>query len=168
MLAVAAVATGSAVAAGIRKRRRPARPSVEEVNKEVVRRLLEEPWRGNLGAIDESVAPGYVGYDPTEAEPIRGPEGVRASAEKWVAGFPGASVTIEDQLAEGDRVATRWVWRGVQTGEIAGIAPTGKEVTVAGSTVSRLENGLVVEQWTTWDALGLLVQLGAVPAPTTA
>ena len=167
-LAIAGIAAGSAVAAGIRRRRLAARPSTEEVNKDVVRRLLEEPWSGNLDAIGECVAPGYVGYDPTEPEPIRGPDSVRAGVVRWVGAFPGAMVTIENQVAEGDCVATRWIWRGVQTGEIAGIAPTGKEVTVAATTFSRLENGKVVEQWTSWDALGLLVQLGAVPTPTTA
>jgi len=69
---------------------------------------------------------------------------------------------------EGDHVATRWTGRGTHTGEIAGIAPTGKDVTVSGITVSRFEDGLVVEEWTTWDTLGMLVQIGAVPAPAQA
>lgn len=167
-LTVAGVGAGSAAAVRIRRRRRVSGASPDETSKGVVRQLLEEPWSGNLDAIEECVAPGYVGYDPTKPEPTRGPDGVRACIERWIAAFPGGAVTVVDQVAEGDRVATRWVGRGVHTGEIAGIAPTGKEVTVAGSTVSRLENGRVVEEWTTWDALGLLVQLGAVPTPTRA
>jgi predicted ester cyclase len=65
-------------------------------------------------------------------------------------------------------VATRWTGRGTHDGEIAGIAATGKQVTVTGLTISTVENGLVVEEQTEWDALGMLVQLGAVPAPTPA
>jgi len=136
--------------------------------KQIVRRLFEEPWTGNWGVIDEFVAPGYIGYDPAEPEPIRGPAGVRANVEKYLAGFPGGAITVDDQIAEGDKVATRWTGRGTHTGEIAGIAPTGRDVTVSGLTISRLENGMVVEEWTTWDTLGMLIQLGAVPAPAQA
>ncbi len=136
--------------------------------KQIVRRLIEEPWKGNWDVIDEYVAPGYVGHDPAEPEPIRGPAGVRANIEKYLAGFPGGGITVDDQIAEGDKVATRWTGRGTHTGEMAGISPTGKEVTVSGLTLSRLENGMVVEEWTTWDTLGMLMQLGAVPAPAQA
>ncbi len=136
--------------------------------KQIVRRLFEEPWKGNWDVIDEYVAPGYVGHDPAEPEPIRGPAGVRANVEKYLAGFPGGAITVDDQIAEGDKVATRWTGRGTHTGEIAGISPTGKEVTVSGLTLSKLENGMVVEEWSTWDTLGMLMQLGAVPAPAQA
>ena len=136
--------------------------------KQIVRRLFEEPWKGNWDVIDEYVAPGYVGHDPAEPEPIRGPAGVRTNIQKYLAGFPGGAITVDDQIAEGDKVATRWTGRGTHTGEFAGISPTGREVTVSGLTLSRLENGMVVEEWTTWDTLGMLVQLGAVPAPAQA
>jgi steroid delta-isomerase-like uncharacterized protein len=136
--------------------------------KEIVRRLTEEPWTGNVAVIDELASPDYIGHDPTESEPIRGPAGLKASLEKYKTGFSDARVTVDDQIAEGDRVATRWTGRGTHDGEIIGVAPTGKEVTVSGLTISRVENGLVVEEQTEWDALGMLVQLGAVPAPTAA
>ena len=136
--------------------------------KQIVKRLFEEPWKGNWDVIDEYVAPGYIGHDPAEPEPIRGPAGVRANIEKYLAGFPGGGITVDDQIAEGDKVATRWTGRGTHMGEIAGISPTGKEVNVSGLTLSRLENGMVVEEWTTWDTLGMLMQLGAVPAPAQA
>lgn len=134
----------------------------------IVKRLFEEPWKGNFDVIDEYVAPTYVGYDAAEPEPIRGPAGVRANIEKYLTGFPGGGITVDDQIAESDKVATRWTGRGTQTGEIAGIAPTGKEATVSGLTISRLEGGKVVEEWTTWDTLGMLVQLGAIPEPARA
>ena len=134
----------------------------------IVKRLIEEPWKGNFDVIDEYVAPNYVGHDPAEPETIRGPAGVRANIDKYLAGFPGGTITVDDQIAEGDKVATRWTGRGTQTGEMAGIAPTGKDVTVSGITLSRLEGGQVVEEWTTWDTLGMLVQLGAIPEPARA
>jgi hypothetical protein len=136
--------------------------------KEIVKRLIEEPWTGNFDVIDEYVSPDYVGYDPAEPEPIRGPAGAKANFEKYLSGFSNARCTVDDQIAEGDTVATRWTGKGTHDGEIAGIAPTGKEVTVTGLTISRLENGMLVEDRTVWDALGMLVQLGAVPMPTTA
>ena len=136
--------------------------------KKIIRRLLEEPWTGNFDAIDEHVAPSYVGHDASEPEPIRGPEGYKAQVSKYLTGFPDGRVTADDIVAEGDKVAARWTGRGTQTGEIAGIAPTGKQVTVTGFTLFRLEGEHVVEDWSTWDTLGMLVQLGAVPAPTQA
>ena len=129
-----------------------------------VRRLFEEPWKGNWDVIDEVIAAGYVGYDSGQPEPIRGPEGLREYFRRYNDAFPDARITVHDQIAEGDKVASRWSARGTHAGEIAGIDPTGKEVTVSGLTISTLESGKVVEQWTTWDRLGMLVQLGAVPA----
>jgi predicted ester cyclase len=134
----------------------------------IVRRLIEEPWKGNTEVIDECVAPGYVGHDPSEPEPIRGPAGVKAQLEKYLAAFPDGRITVDEQFGEGDRVATRWTGRGTHKGELAGISATGKEVTVTGLTLSRLEGEMVMEEWTTWDTLGMLVQLGAVPMPARA
>ena len=135
--------------------------------KEIVRRLTEDAWK-DRSVIDELAATDYVGYDPTEPEPVRGPAGLRTQLEKYVDAFEGAHVTVDEQFAEGDLVATRWTGRGTHTGEIAGVAPTGKEVTVTGITISRVENGKVVEERQVWDALGMLVQIGAVPAPAAA
>ena len=131
----------------------------------IVKRLFEEPWKGNFEVIDEFVAPNYVGHDPAEPDPIRGPAGLRANIEMYLAGFPDGGITVDDQIVDGDKVATRWTGRGTQTGEVAGIAPTGKEVTISGLTISRLEGGMVVEEWATWDTLGMLIQLGAIPEP---
>ena len=93
---------------------------------------------------------------------------MRDNIERYIAGFPGGAITVDEQIAEGDKVATRWTGRGTHTGELAGIAPTGKDVTVSGLTISRFEGGKVVEEWTTWDTFGMLVQLGAIPEPARA
>ncbi len=136
--------------------------------KQIVRRLIEEPWKGNMAVIDEFVGPSYIGNDPSNPAPIAGPEGAKAQIQQYIDGFPDGKITVDDQIAEGDKVASRWTARGTQTGEVAGIAPTGKQVTVSGLTISRIENGMVIEEWTTWDTLGMLVQLGAIPAPAQA
>jgi predicted ester cyclase len=134
-----------------------------ETNKQIVRRVAEEPWTGKFEVIDELVDPNYVGYDPSQPEPTRGPAGFREFINTYLAGFPDGRLTVEQQVAEGDFVATRWTGRGTHKGDLMGIAPTGKQVTVTGITVSRLASGKVVEEWTNWDTLGMLQQLGVVP-----
>jgi steroid delta-isomerase-like uncharacterized protein len=129
-----------------------------------VRRLLEEPWKGSWDVIDEVVDAAYVGHDAGQPEPIQGPDGLREYLRTYSDAFPDARLTVHEQVAEEGKVASRWSARGTHAGELAGIAATGKEVTVSGLTLSTLEGGKVVEQWTTWDRLGMLVQLGAVPA----
>jgi predicted ester cyclase len=136
--------------------------------KTIVRRALEDPWKGNWEVIDESLAPGYIGHDPSQPEPIRGIEGTKANLQQYIDAFAGAHITVEEQIAEGDIVASRWTAGGTHTGEISGIAPTGKDVTISGITISRLEGGKIIEEWTNWDTLGMLVQIGAVPIPATA
>jgi steroid delta-isomerase-like uncharacterized protein len=135
-----------------------------ETNKQIVRRVAEEPWGGNFEAIDELVDPGYTGYDPSQPEPTRGPAGFREFITTYLTGFPDGGITVDQQLAEGDFVATRWTGRGTHQGDLMGIAATGKQVTVSGITISRVSNGKIVEEWTNWDTLGMLQQLGVVPS----
>jgi steroid delta-isomerase-like uncharacterized protein len=134
-----------------------------EQNKAIVRRLLEEPWKGNLDVVDELVASDYVGHDPASPEPARGPEGVKEFIATYRAAFPNARITVKQQLAEGDLVATRWSGRGTHEGELLGIQPTGKQVTVSGLTISRLFGDKIVEEFQNWDTLGMMRQLGAIP-----
>jgi predicted ester cyclase len=136
--------------------------------KTIIRQLIEEPWKGNWDVIDQYVAPGYIGHDPSQPEPIRGPDGLRANFQMYIDGFSDARVTIDEQIAEGDIVASRWTGRGTHTGEISGIAATGKQATVTGITISKLQGEQVIEEWVNWDTLGMLVQLGAIPMPATA
>jgi steroid delta-isomerase-like uncharacterized protein len=134
-----------------------------EQNKTIVRRLLEEPWQGNLRVVDELVDGNYVGYDPSIPEPLRGPDGFKEFVSTYRAAYSDARITVDDQIAEGDRVATRWTGRGMHDGDLMGVAPTGKHVTVSGLTLSRLANGKVIEAHTNWDTFGMMQQLGVVP-----
>ena len=138
-----------------------------EESKTIVRRLLEEPWT-DLDVVDELVDETYVGHDPSLPEPLRGPQGFKDNVSMFRAAYSDARITVDDQIAEGDTVASRWTGRGTHDGELMGVPASGKQVTVSGIVVSRVANGKVVEEWTSWDTLGMLRQIGAVPAPAQA
>ena len=131
--------------------------------KEIARRVLEDPWLGKLDEVIELVGDDYVGHVPGVPEPIRGKDGFREFANSYLAGFPDGTITIDDQIAEGEFVATRWTGRGTNTGELMGMPPTGKQVTVSGITYARIADGKTHEAWLIWDTLSLMQQLGAVP-----
>jgi predicted ester cyclase len=79
--------------------------------------------------------------------------------------FPNLEVTVEDQVAEGDRVVTRWITRGTHKGEFQGIPPTGRQVAITGITIFLVADDKLLEGWSNADMLGMLQQLGAVPEP---
>ncbi len=136
--------------------------SIEE-NKAIVRRFVEEVWnKGDLTVIDDLFATNYVNHDPNRPE-VLDPE----SYKQWVVisrtGFPDLHVTIEEMIAEGDKVATRWTYRGTHKGELREIPPTGRQVTVTGINIARIAGGKIEECWWNYDALGLMQQLGIIP-----
>jgi len=112
---------------------------VSEQNKTIVRRLLEEPWTGNLKVVDELIDRKYVGHDPALPSRCAAPT-VQGKHRDLSRGLLGRRITVDEQIAEGDKVATRWTGRGKHDGDLMGIGPTGKQVTVSGLTLSRLEN----------------------------
>src|SRR5215210_543024 len=127
--------------------------SLEE-NKALVRREQGELWNytGDLDAAEELFAPEQA-------------EAARQEASDFRRGFPDVVSTIEDLIAEGDKVAARWRARATHRGEYVGIPPTGKEVEFTGISVYRIEGGRIAESWTVEDELGLMRQIGAVPEP---
>jgi steroid delta-isomerase-like uncharacterized protein len=134
-------------------------------NKLIARRVIEEIFgAGRIELADELVTMDCVAHDPALPEPVRGPEGLKQAATGYRAGFPDLRMKVEDQCAEGKLVCTRWTATGTHSGEFWGTAPTGKQATVTGITVDRIEDGRIAESWTNWDALGLMQQLGMVPA----
>jgi len=136
---------------------------MSEENKALARRWADIMTQGNLDLVDEIYAPDYVGHDSTSPEDIRGVEGIREFFSMYLGAFPDDEVTIEDQLAEGDMVATRWTGRGTHQGELMGVPPSGNRVEVTGILISRIEGGKVAEEWHQYDALGLMQAIGAVP-----
>lgn len=131
--------------------------------KEIARRLAEDPWQGKLDEVLELVGDDYVAHVPGSIEPMTGKEGFRDFFNTYLTGFPDGGITVDDQIAEGEIVATRWTGRGTNTGELMGMPPTGRQVTVDGITYLRIVNGKAREAWIIWDTLGMMQQLGAVP-----
>ena len=131
------------------------------------RRFFEEIWsEGRLDLVDELFAPEYVGHPSGPEETVRGPEGVKEYIGRLREGFPDLIVTVDDQVAEDTKVATRWTARGTHDGELMGLDPTGRTATVTGITVQRFgAGGQITEAWTHWDTLGMLRQLGVAPQP---
>jgi steroid delta-isomerase-like uncharacterized protein len=131
--------------------------------KALVRRLFEEVWnQGNLAAIDELFAPSYIRYDPAAPE-AKGLAGFKQLVVMLRTAFPDLHFTLEEVIAEDDKVMTRALLRGTHRGEYLGIAPTGKPVAVMGMVVLRVTQGKFQEGWLMMDNLGLLQQLGVVP-----
>ena len=140
---------------------------MSEENKATVRRLLEEGFsQGHTEVVDEVLNPDFVCYDPnSESGEVRGAETIKGEIEYLRNAVPDLTYTIEDQIAEGDKVAYRWTARGTHEGELMGIAPTGNRVTFTGIAVARLAEGKIEEMWENYDALGMMQQLGVVPSP---
>ena len=137
---------------------------MSEHNKAIVRRLVEELWnKGNLSVADELFAPNYEHHDASTLDFGRGPESEKKRATLYRTAFPDVRLMIEDIIAEGEIVMTRWSCRGTHKGDLSGIAPTGKQINISGVTIARLANGKLAEGWVNWDALGLMQQLGVVP-----
>ncbi len=132
--------------------------------KTVARKIFEGVWnKGNLAMADELIAANYVDNDPSLPFAVRSRDDFKKIVAFYRTPFPDVAFTIDDQVAEGDKVVTRWTARGTHKAEFMGIAATQKRLTVTGVSMTRVVNGKAQEAWTNWDALGMLQQLGAVP-----
>jgi steroid delta-isomerase-like uncharacterized protein len=139
---------------------------MSEQNKGLARRAIEEVWnQGKLTVIDELTASNATFHDPNvPGGKFTGPEGVKQFVQIYRGAFPDVHITINDQIAEGDKVVTRWTATGTNKGQLMGIAPTNKFSTVTGVNIDRYQAGKVVESWASYDMFGMLQQLGVVPA----
>ena len=136
---------------------------MSEANKALVRRVIEESWnKRNMTLMDELFDPGYVYHGVVEGE-IIGVEAMKQFLTSLYAAFPDAQHMIQEQVAEGDKVVTRWSFTGTHQGELMGLAPTGKQVTTSGVVIDRIVEGKIVEEREEWDRLDMMQQLGAVP-----
>ena len=139
-----------------------------ERNKELAREAIAIWSTGDLSRVLEVFAPGYVMHQHHHG--AAGGAGdldlkaMRDFAHEFHTGFPDFRDTIDLQLAEGDLVATRATSSGTHTGPFQGIAPTGKRLSWTGIVIDRVQDGRIVESWAIWDMMGMLQQLGAVPA----
>ena len=135
-----------------------------EDNKAIVRRGIETIWhQKQVNRAGEHLAPDFANHDPAMTH--QGLEQYQPFVTAYLTAFPDLHFMFEDQIAEGDKVVTRWTARGTHQGSFMGIPPTGKQAAVTGITIDRFANGKIVESWYNFDALGLLQQLGVIPAP---
>jgi predicted ester cyclase len=138
-----------------------------EKNKALARRYQEDIWgKGNLALIDELLAPNFVDHSlPMGMDP--GFTGAKRAVKGAIDAFPEGQWTVEELIAEGDKVVIRWKMQATHEHEFRGIAPAGKPVTVTGITILRIADGKIMERWVNWDSMALRlpsepVNLGAV------
>jgi predicted ester cyclase len=138
--------------------------TLQEQNKALVRRIFEEGINQNKqGVFDELIALNYVNHDIPAPTP--GLEGFKMVIGMFLAAFPDMRVTIEEELAEGNKVITRGYFNGTHKGNFQGIPPTGKQIKVKYIDIWLVENGKLVENWVRLDELGMMQQLGVIPTP---
>ncbi|HEU5431149.1 MAG TPA: ester cyclase [Thermomicrobiales bacterium] len=132
-----------------------------ESNKECIRQFFQRIWNdGEEAAIDEFIAEEAAGNDPDFGI---GREGFRRQWRQWREAFPDLHFVVEELVAEGDTVVSRWTLTGTHRGEFMGIPPTGHTIRVGGMSLDHLRDGKLVSGFDGWDALGLRRQLGALP-----
>jgi predicted ester cyclase len=135
-----------------------------EANKALVRRFYDEIDRGNIDAMDELVAEGYVDHSPPPFPGLgTGREGLKQAFKIFWEATPGRH-EIEDQVAEGDRVVTRLTAYGAHEGDLPGVPRTGNSLRMTATVIHRIEDGRLAEKWSDKDVLGFLQQLEVIPA----
>jgi steroid delta-isomerase-like uncharacterized protein len=136
-------------------------------NKEKARRFMEEAFgQGKTEILDEVLHSDFACYDPnSEAGEVRGAQTMKDEIEYFRTAVPDLSYTVEDQVAEGDEVVTRWTARGTHQGEFFGVAGSGARIEMSGIQIDRFdeESGRMVEEWPEYDLLGAMRQMGALP-----
>ena len=138
---------------------------MSEENKALLRRFIEEVAnKGNLAVIDEIISADVVDHNPQPGQPS-GREGVKQNFNMFRTAFPDLHITIDDMVAEGDKVAARMTMRGTHRGELMGIPPTGKQVVFSSIEIDRFSGGQCVDHWEQADIMGLMQQLGVAPGP---
>ncbi|RYG66534.1 ester cyclase [bacterium] len=139
-------------------------------NTQVVRRWFEEVWnQGNLDAIDELFAADGIARGLGEAgRDVIGPDAFKPFVQRLRSAFPDLHITVDETIEQGDRVAARFSAVMTHTGDALGFPATGRQVQVQGITFSQITNGQIVDGWNNWDIYGMMLQLGANPAPAQA
>jgi predicted ester cyclase len=135
-------------------------------NKEKARRLMEEAFgQGKTEVLDKVLHTDFVCYDPnSESGEIRGADTMKGEIEYFRQAVPDLTYIVEDQVAEGDEVVTRWRASGTHQGEVFGVAGTGNRIEMSGIQIDRFdESGKMIEEWPEYDLLGAMRQMGAIP-----
>jgi steroid delta-isomerase-like uncharacterized protein len=134
-----------------------------EENKDVARKFLRMLELGDPSLVDEIIASDYYNHDL--ADPNVGSEGMKAFVTMFKSAMPDARVDLEYQVAEGDRVVSRYTWSGTHRGELWGVPATGKWVSWTVTATMRIAGGKIQEVWANWDQWGLMRQFGVISPP---
>jgi steroid delta-isomerase-like uncharacterized protein len=133
--------------------------------KAIVRRLYEEVWnKRRLELVSDLISPSHALHDNNSSGSSVGPEAYRAEIAVYLAAFPDLRFTVEDTVAEKDKVAASWTISGTHKGEFWGVRPTNKKISLDGITIHHIANGKIIDSYISSDTVGLMRQLGLVPA----
>jgi steroid delta-isomerase-like uncharacterized protein len=137
-----------------------------EQNKQIARQMVEEIFnKGDMSAVDKFLAPDFIEREVLPPGVPGGREGVKALTSMFRGAFPDFKATVDDIICEGDKMVIRQTWSGTQKGEFMGIPPSGKKVSIEVIDIVRMVDGKFVEHWGLLDNMGLMQQIGAIPAP---
>ncbi len=136
-----------------------------EQNKTIVRRFYESLGANDQAALNELLSADLVAHMPGMPGPLSR-ELMLQGASMFSAAFSDQHYTAEDQIADGDKVATRTTWQAIHSaGDFQGVPPTGKRVAASGISIERIQDGKIVERWLSYDQIGMMQQLGLIPPP---
>jgi steroid delta-isomerase-like uncharacterized protein len=139
-----------------------------EANRQLFQRYFDKCANdGNLDLADEIFASDYLHHDPANPDPrpVVGPQGVRDHLTSLMGAFPDLKFEVEETIADDEQIIVRWTARGTNTGDYFGMPATGKPIEITGMNTWRVKDGQAIEGWVNRDDMGLLQQLGVVPAP---
>jgi steroid delta-isomerase-like uncharacterized protein len=133
----------------------------ERLNKDIARRWFDFATSGDLDGLAALHTEDYADHDPSNPGEVRGPRGIRQQVSEYRDAFD-FTFTVDDQVAEGDKVVTRWTWNAVHRADFRDVPATGARCSVTGTTTCRIRDGRIAEAWWNWDTLGMLRQLGVI------
>ncbi len=134
-----------------------------EESKAIMRRFWEVWEQGNVELLDELLAPEYINHTLAAPDLPSGPQGVKEVVSIFRSGIPDLKVVIEDMIAEGDKVVVRYTLEGTHDGELFGVPPTGRRLSIKSISIERVSEGKIREHWRITDTLDMMQQLGVVP-----
>ena len=133
-------------------------------NKAIIRRLYGEVWNGRrLDLIGEIISPSHALHDNNSPDSSIGPEAYKSQVDRFLSGFPDLYFSIDDMVAEDEKLVVSWNIAGTHRGEFMGFPATNKKISVDGITINHIVNGKIIDSYINWDALGMLQQLGVAP-----
>ncbi len=138
---------------------------MSQLDHDLSRRIFEEVWNAkNPDAADQLIADDYVHHDPQSPPVPTGVQGYKGFVRYYLNAFPDLRFDVLETVVNGDTASTRWTVTGTHSGDLEGLPRTGRRISVEGMSLAHYKNGRIAESWNVWDALGMLQQLGAVPA----